>query len=141
MSNFTIPNANNVPLNVQTGTIPNMSDALRDWYQPMTFTLVSKTTDGFRVVETAEDINFWGVIQPLTERELQLKPEGQRAWTWYKLHAQVQPNDALLTLNVDDVVIYLGRQTRVMGRKYFGIYSYIEYSLVQDWTGSGPERE
>lgn len=138
MSNNTIANAKNVPLNVQAGTVPNMGGALLDWLQPMTFTRVVKTTVGFQLLETAEDINFWGVIHPLDERSLAIKPEGQRAWTWFKLYAQAQPNDALLTLNVDEVVIYLGRQTRVMGRKYYGIYSYVEYSLVQDWIGEGP---
>lgn len=138
MSNNTIANACNVPLNEQQGTIPNMGGALLDYMQSMTFTRVVKTTVAFRLVETAEDISFFGVIQPLSERSLSLKPEGQRAWTWFKLIAQAQPNDALLTLNVDEVVTWLGRQTRVMGRKYYGIYSYVEYSLVQDWTGQGP---
>lgn len=138
MSNNTIANACNVPLNEQQGTIPNMGGALLDYMQSMTFTRVVKETVGFRLVETATDITFWGVIQPLTERQLMLKPEGQRAWTWFKLYAQAQPNDALLTLNVDEVVTWLGRQTRVMGRTYYGIYSYVEYSLVQDWIGQGP---
>jgi hypothetical protein len=138
MSNNTIANAANVPLNVQQGTIPNMGGALLDWMQQMTFTRVVKTMVGFRVVETPTDVNFWGVIQPLTERQLFLKPEGQRAWTWFQLFAQIEPQGALLTLNVDEIVTWLGKQTRVMARKDYALYSYVEYHLVQDWTGSGP---
>lgn len=130
----TIGNAKNVPLNVQTGTVPNVNGAMQDWFQPMVFGIVTKETVGFQVVETETEISFRGVIQPLTERSLAIKPEGERAWSWLWLHA-----DPSLSLNVDDVVTYLGKQTRVMAKKNYTIYGYIEYQLVQDWTGSGPE--
>jgi hypothetical protein len=129
----TIANGKNKPLNAQAGTVPDVSGALTDWFQPMTFTLVTKTVVGFQLVEGAEPITFRGILQPFTPRQLMLKPEGQRAWSWFTLHA-----DPVLTLKVDDVVLYLGVQTRVMSRSDFTLYGYIEYHLVQDWTGSGP---
>ena len=128
-----IKNAANIPLNFKEGTVPDVSGAMLDWFQPMTFTLVTKKTTAFQVVETPRPINFMGVIQPLTERQLLLKPEGQRAWTWFLLHS-----DTSLVLQVDDVVLYQGVQTRVMGRKNYVLYGYQEYSLVQDWTNAGP---
>ena len=134
MSNNTIQNASNIPLNVATGTVPNVNAAMANWYQPMQFGVVSKSNVGFELQETQEIINFRGVIQPLKERSLAIKPEGQRAWTWLWLHS-----DTSLQLEVDSVVTYLGVQTRVMGRKNYSIYGYMEYELVQDWTGSGPE--
>jgi len=130
----TIQNGKNTPLDVQTGTVPNVGGALLDWFQPMVFERVVKTTVNFQVVETATQINFRGVIQPLKTRDLILKPEGQRAWTWLWLHS-----DPSLSLNVDEVVLYLGKQTRIMARQNYTIYGYVEYHLVQDWTGSGPE--
>lgn len=129
----TIQNGKNNPLNVQTGTIPDVSGALKDWFQPMEFIRVTKMVVEFQAVEIADPINFRGVIQPLTDRRLILKPEGQRAWTWLWLHA-----DPVLTLQVDEVVSYLGVKTRVMSRKDYTIYGYVSYELVQDWTGSGP---
>lgn len=129
-----IGNGKNTPLNTKAGTVPDVGGALLDWFQPMTFTLVSKVTQDFQVIETAENIDFQGVIQPLTGQRLMLKPEGQRAWSWFLLHA----NPALV-LSVDDVVVYLGVQTRVMSRKDYQLYGYVEYELVQDWGGSGPE--
>lgn len=128
-----IGNGASRPLNVNSGTLPDVSGAMLDWFQPMVFELVSKIVSGFQVSETPTPINFQGTWQPLTERQLMLKPEGQRAWSWYWMHAQPS-----LVLQVDDVVIWLGKQTRVMSRKDYALYGYIEYHLVQDWEGSGP---
>ncbi len=129
----TINNGKNTPLNVRAGTVPQMGGAMLNWFQPMVFAPVEKTVSGYQVVETEEPISFRGVIQPLTNRDLQLKPEGQRAWTWLMLHA-----DPSLTLDVDDVVSYLDVQTRVMARKDYTLYAYVYYELCQDWEGSGP---
>lgn len=129
----TIINGANVPLNQRAGTVPDVSGALKDWFQPMVFEQVAKTVSGFQLVENGTPTNFWGVIQPFTNRELLLKPEGQRAWTWLMLHAE--PG---LALEVDEVVSYLGVQTRVMAKKDYTLYGYVQYELVQDWTGSGP---
>jgi hypothetical protein len=131
-----IKNAANTPLNANSGTVPNVGGAMLDWFQPITFGLVTKTVDGFQVKETEVEVDFMGVWQPLKEREIQFKPEGQRAWSWYWLHA-----DPTLNLKVDDTVNYLGRQYRVMTKKNFSLYGYVEYHLVTDWTGAGPTVE
>lgn len=125
----TIANGKNTPLNVQTGTVPDVGAAMEDWFQPMVFTRVVKQTIGFQDVETNEDINFRGVIQNFSPRQLLMLPEGQRAWTWLWLHAEPQ-----LSLEVDEIVDYLGVKTRVMSKKDYTIYGYVEYSLVQDWV-------
>ncbi len=129
-----IKNAADTPLNEQgQGSIPNVNAAMAGWFQPMIFGIVTKTVDGFSVNEDMTEIATQGVIQPLQARRLMLKPEGQRAWTWLLLHA-----DPGLILKVDSVVIYLGKQTRIMAKKDYAIYGYVEYELVQDWTGAGP---
>lgn len=128
-----IKNAASTAINLVNGTVPDTSGALTDWFQPMVFTRVSKTTSGFQVIETPRSFDFQGVIQPLNTRELQLKPEGQRAWTWFTLHAETS-----LVLDVDEVVTYLGKQTRIMSRQDYSLYGYILYQLVQDWRKSGP---
>lgn len=129
----TIANGKNIPLNFKTGTVPDLSGAMTDWFQPMTFTQIVKSVKGFEAVETPTNIEFRGVIQPLSGRALELKPEGQRGWNWLMLHA-----DPSLRLNIDDVVLYQGVQTRVMGKKNYVLYGYVLYELVQDWIGSGP---
>lgn len=128
-----IQNGKDTPLNIRTGTVPDVSGAMTDWFQPMVFTQIAKSVVGFEAVETPTQVNCLGVIQPLSGRRLELKPEGQRAWTWLLLHA-----DPSLVLEVDEVVVYNGVQTRVMSRKDYRLYGYVEYELVQDWTGAGP---
>lgn len=129
----TIANGANRPLFAVAGTVPDVSGALRDYFQYLVFTKVSKIVSGFQVVETPYPINFRGVIQPFTKRQLLLKPEGQRAWSWFTCHS-----DPVLTLQVDDVVLWNGKQTRVMGRTDYALYGFVEYELVQDWEGAGP---
>lgn len=129
----TIANGSDRPLNIGTGTIPDVSGAMKDYFQPMTFTRIVKTVVGFQAKETPTDVEFMGVIQPLSSRALTIKPEGQRSWTWFMLHA-----DPVLSLNTDEVITYNGVQTRVMARKDYSLYGYMYYELVQDWTGSGP---
>jgi hypothetical protein len=128
-----IKNAASKPLFEKSGTVPDVSGAMQDYFQPMQFTPTQKTVTGFQVAEVPNPINFQGTWQPLTDRQLSLKPEGQRAWTWYWLHA-----DPVLTLEVDDVVLWNNKQTRVMSRMDFSLYGYVMYHLVQDWTGAGP---
>ena len=129
----TIANAADKPLFQKSGTTPDVSGAMQDYFQPMVFSPIGKIVQGFQVVETGAPINFRGMVQPLTERQIVLKPEGQRAWTWLLIHS-----DPVLTLNVDDVVNWNGLQTRIMARKDYALYGYVEYHAVQDWTGSGP---
>lgn len=126
-------NAAEVPLFARAGTTPDVSGALQDYYQPMVFERVTKMVEGFQVVETGDPINFRGVAQPLSGRQLAIKPEGQRAWNWIMLHS-----DIALGLKPDDCVIWKGKQTRVMVVKDEFLYGYFYYELVQDWTGSGP---
>jgi hypothetical protein len=129
-----IQQGKNKPLNQIAGTLPYVADAMDGWMMPLVFGVVTKTAVNGQAVEDVTDVAFNGVIQPLTERQLMLKPEGERAWTWYWVHA-----DTSLVLQVDAVIRYLGVQYRVMSRKDWSLSGYIEYHLVQDYTGSGPE--
>lgn len=128
-----INNAKDVPLNANTGTLPDMADTLMDWFQPLTFGLITKTVVDFQLVETVVDINFHGIIQPLSGKQIAMKPEGQRQWNWIMVHS-----DLKLSLQIDDVVIFLGEQYRVQNKKNYSLYKYQYYELVEDFLQSGP---
>lgn len=133
MSPF-MPQGKDKPLSQVNGNVPNVNDAMLNWFQPMIFGIVTTEVANFQAAQEQEQVSFMGVIQPLTERQLLLKEEGQRARTWYWVHS-----DPSLKLEVDSVIIYLGVQYRVMTHKDYSLYGYVEYHLVEDWTGSGPE--
>lgn len=118
---------------INNPNLPNMQSALLSWYVPMTFDVVTKTVQAGQVIETMVPVTFKGVMQELTSARLLLKPEGQRTWRWKWLHAS-----PTLQLKNDDVVIYDGTQYRVMAKKDYREYGYLEYELCEDWTGAGP---
>ena len=138
MTNATITNASSIPLNMQTGTVPNMGDSLRDWFQPLTLGLITKTTEAFRLIETITELSFWGLIQPLSNQSLTVRPKGQRQWTSLELYMQAAPNSALISLNLDDLVVYNSVNYRVMAQKDYSLYSYRYYELISDYTGEVP---
>lgn len=131
-----IKNGSSIPLSQSTGTLPNVSEAMLDWFQPMVFTKITKEQVAFNTVERGVDIKFRGVWQPLSPQQLRIKPEGQRNWKWFMCHSDVD-----LELNTDEVIKYEGTQFRVMSKKDYVKYGYYEYHLVDDYTGSGPEVE
>ena len=67
MSAPTIANGCNRPINFQTGTVPDVSGALKDYFQLITFTKITKTTSGFQVIETEVTTSFWGLVQPYAQ--------------------------------------------------------------------------
>lgn len=129
-------NAKDRALNANSGTMPDMGNTLNGWMQPISFGVVTKTVVNFQVVETQNLLSFQGVWQPFSARQLSIKPEGERAWKWYMLHAQIA-----LPLKPDDVVTYLGVQYRVKSDSDYSLYGYYQYELIEDYTGSGPEVE
>jgi len=126
-------NAKNIPLSHRAGNVPDVSSALYNLFQPMNFDTVTKVVKVGKVQETKTVVAFRGVIQSLSNRALLLKPEGQRSWTWLMLLAETQ-----VPLQTDDVLDWLGVQTRVMARRNNSLYGFFYYELVQDWTGAGP---
>jgi hypothetical protein len=130
----TIINAANLPLSYKQGSVPDVSGSLKDRFQLMSFEQVTKTVANGFVTETSTPISFWGTFYPFSGRQLMLKPEGQRAWSWYTIIAE--PG---VILQVDDVLIWNGVQTRVMFRGNWTLYGFYEYHVVQDFTGAGPQ--
>jgi len=129
-----IQNAKDIPLANNTGTLPNMGDAILNWFQKMTFEQVAKVVNGlFQVSETATSFSFMGVWQSAQPTQLEMQAQGQRKWNWWTCHSQ--PN---VPLNVDDVITYLGIQYRVMSKIDHTLYGYIEYRLINDYTGVSP---
>lgn len=129
-----ISNAADRKLFENSGTLPDVSGGILNYFQPMVFTVIAKIVDkSYQVLETPVLTDFQGVWQPFTAQQISMKPEGQREWQWFMLHAQ--PG---VTLNPDDVVTYLGTQYRVKSKLDYTLYGYVQYELNNDYTGAGP---
>lgn len=114
--------------------LPNVAGAMRSWFQPLVFTQVEKTVVNYKNVETVTSLNFLGVWQPFTAQQLEMKPEGQRMWKWFMLHAE--PTLALIP---DEIVYYQDVRYRVMEKNDYQRYGYIEYHLVEDYEDDDSE--
>jgi hypothetical protein len=128
-----IQNACNTPLNARAGSVPDVSGAITDYFQEMVFSRISKSVVNFQAIETPTQVTGQGMIQPLRQRDLQLMPEGQRAWSWVRIFT-----DTSLEFGVDEVVSYLGKQYRIMSALDYSLYGFFEYGAIEDWTGAGP---
>lgn len=128
----TIVNGSNIPLYNQDTSVPDCTGALQNYYQQLIYTTLIKTVVNFQLVETPTTVHFWGVVMPLSGRDLMIKPEGQRQWNWITIYSQTPIN-----LKPDDVITFQSVQYRVMARKTFQLYSYLYFELVEDYTGSG----
>jgi len=110
--------------------MPQMSAAFAGWTQKISLVIVTQTVvdDGI-VVPTETQITFQGTIQPLSAEEIQLKPEGQRAFQWLDIHCMGK----ISILKKDDRIIYNGQRYKVMGFKDYSLNNYTEYNAIADY--------
>lgn len=112
---------------------PRMDMVMNGWMQNITLgiitTVISPETG--KVLETTRWINTAGVLQPYTDEDLKILPEGDRSWIWQKLHAL--PSLALFT---NDKIVLPDGKYRVVSKRDYTLYGYIEYSLQGDYAAS-----
>lgn len=126
-------NASSLNLEENSGTLPDVSGAILNFMQLLTFDQITKTVVGFQVQETTTPIVFYGTWMPMGEQALRMQPEGQRKWNHYEVFTQLA-----IPLQPDDTILYLGNQYRVIpGRTDYRLYGYFHYSLVENYTGPG----
>ncbi|MBO7735904.1 MAG: hypothetical protein J6S67_25265 [Methanobrevibacter sp.] len=121
-----IINGKDTPLSKSFNTLPNVSEVLPDWFQDLTFDVVTKTVVNYEIVESLTTIHTQGVRQPMAAQQLVIKPEGQRGWKWETIHCLPD-----VKLNVDDIIIFDGVKYRVMSRWNWAEYGYLEYEICQ----------
>jgi hypothetical protein len=80
--------------------LPQLATAVMSWSNKMQIGIVCKSQENFKTVESILYGIFSAVMQPLQVKQIMIKPEGQRAWKWYWLHAETK-----LQLQIDDIVI------------------------------------
>jgi hypothetical protein len=110
-------------------TMPNMANTLNGWETSITLVKITQNIVDGDLVTSEQKISFMGVWQALKDEILELKPEGQRSWSWYWIHAK----SGTLNLNTADKIIYQGKRYKVMQRKDYSLNGYVEYQVVEDY--------
>lgn len=109
--------------------MPNMSTTLNGWEAPLELIkLAQAITDG-DVSISEQTITFQGVWQPLNMERLMSKPEGQRSWSWFWIHAKA----GTLNLNTADKVIFQGKRYKIMSKKDYSLNGFVEYEAILDF--------
>jgi hypothetical protein len=106
--------------------MPNMAEAFFEWAGTVKLKVVEKVINDFEIEEDKiADVSFDGVLEPIPEQKLLIKPEGQRKWIWITLWT-------IQFLEPDMIVIDCeGKQYRVMSRSDWANAGFYEYQLTQ----------
>jgi len=113
--------------NNSIGNLPNMSQTILSWFQPITFITLTKTVNNnFQEVITETETNTQGVVQPPKPEVIEIQPEGVRNWEWLEIHCL--PN---LQLNINEFIIYKGLRYKVMQKENYSAYGYMRYLILE----------
>ena len=116
------------PLNQLSG-MPQMGAAFAGWQKQITLTKRSQTITNGLVSYVDSTFNFMGTIQPLSPKQIELKPEGQRAWEWLQIHVQ----NSTQNLTTDDQIFYNGKYYKIMANNDYSQSGFWEYHAVGDY--------
>lgn len=112
--------------------LPNMAMTLNNWEQPITLIKVIQDIVEGDLVTTQQELNFQGVVQPLSTERLQLLPEGQRSWEHLLIHVK----SGILDLKTADKVLYNKKRFKIMAVKDYVAYGFCEYELIRDFESN-----
>lgn len=124
-----IVDANRLTVDQAINPTPNMRDVLMGWFRKISLVIVRKQQVDFQTQEVEVPHETQGVVQPFTAARLQMKPEGQRSWSWWLVYATPD-----LVLQTDDAIIYAGMRLRIMAKWPFEAHGYVEYHAVLDYA-------
>ena len=113
-----------------SGLIMDVREAFLGLLEPLILQKVSfsNANNGNSAMTITETINFMGVIRPLKPKELELLPEGYRAWDVEKIHTTT-----LYSINTGDQIVitkYPNTVYKVLGRKNNASYSFYIYFIT-----------
>lgn len=109
--------------------MPNMANTLNGWEVPLTLIKIKQEIVDGDAQYKEELIRFMGVWQPLRDEELQFKPEGERSWEWYWIHAK----SGTLNLQTQDKIKFQNKRFKVMAVKDYSLNGFIEYQIIRDY--------
>lgn len=122
-----IVNANSVRVGASTG-LPNMSQTIKSWFQPIVFGVVVRNVVDYESKETITNVNTQGVVQPYKPEPLEIEIAGSRSWNWQMIHCL--PN---LTLENNQFIYYEGVKYKVVSVLKYDKYGYRQYNICETY--------
>lgn len=114
----------------QLSGMPQMGAAFLGWQNSITLQKVTQNVVDGLTVDTLTSHKFQGVIQPLSAKQIALKPEGERAWSWFMIHVFA----GTLDLTTSDKILIKGVAYKVMGVWDYSLNNYVEYHVIKDFV-------
>lgn len=111
--------------------LPNMSQTIIGWFQPITFVKISREIVDYEQVLTETTIKTQGVVQPYKPEPLEIQQAGTRSWIWQDMHCLPD-----VVLNTDEIIIYKNVKYKVLFKKDYTEYGYVEYMLCEAFEGA-----
>lgn len=108
--------------------LPNMSNTIVGWFQPITFGIVTSEIVNFEKVESIEYIDTNGVVQPPKPEVIEIQPEGIRNWEWLEVHCL--PN---IQVDINEYIYYNNLKYKVMQRENYSAYGYVKYLILESY--------
>lgn len=108
--------------------LPDVSPSIDLLLQPMKVGLVQKAQVHGLTQETIMWKRTKVVRQAFSAEQLMIRPEGERSWKWYEIHATVD-----LILNTDDIILIHGQRLRIMEKRDYTEYGFVIYAAVEDY--------
>lgn len=122
-----IQNAKDKGLAIMAAGLPDVSDAVLSFLQPVTIACVqTQMIDGYSK-DILRKITTQASVQPMDEK-LAIRKEGERSWRWSVVHMSPDPG-----LYTDDVFELLGVSYRIMQKMNWGQYGYTEFHVIEDY--------
>ena len=109
--------------------MPNVLEVLDGWMMDFIVDLSRQEEIDGDYVYRSKFKKMQGVMQPLKMEEINLKPEGQRAWEWYQLHVQANQ----VRIPVGKIVTFKNKKYKIMAMKDYSLNGYFEYHIVRDY--------
>ena len=118
-----------IKINMINGMLPNVSDTLTGWEVDIYAVFVKQSMIDGEIINQDIIKKISGTLQPLKAEEVDLKPEGQRAWQWYDIHVKsVYP-----VLRVEQKIKVNNTDYKIMAVKDYSLYGYVEYHVVRNY--------
>ena len=124
--------AQNTLLNNTNSQLPNMSSTITSWFLDISFFTVSRVLVGADWQDgQGKELKTKGVVQPPSNEDLKIMPEGTWSWKWLWVHCLPD-----LHLQTNQFIYYDGVKYKVMGKRDWSKYGYVEYHLLEAYQAA-----